>query len=319
MKCQVLPAAELSYCVKCVAVESERVFGDVVVTRRSSAAQLPAAYQRSRQNLVQQYLEGPNFLELNRRRPMRRQSAAVAEEGKRDSELKLVARSTRSKSLNLQGTWLGPDLTEHDRTLKLQILRCVIETSIERSKNANQLLELQSYPCIQRNNSAKARTPTQPLHSTQTYPAAPLPSQYSATKEIVVSSLVDQLLVDIYGPTTVSLCGSEWRTRSGSESTNSSWKSRHHQQPYLQRTRLELKSNGELRIVLGTLRDHVSHTGSLLVRQLRRREYLLSRREKLYNVITAHLQAHSSKRKSQQYTIHLCFGSHNRSNAHTNV
>ncbi|XP_008208165.1 uncharacterized protein LOC100678809 isoform X1 [Nasonia vitripennis] len=247
MKCQVLPAAELSYCVKCVAVESERVFGDVVVTRRSSAAELPAAYQRSRQNLVQQYLEGPNFLELNRRRPMRRQSAAVAEEGKRDSELKLVARSTRSKSLNLQGTWLGPDLTEHDRTLK-------------------------------------------------TYPAAPLPPQYPATKEIVVSSLVDQLLVDIYGPAAASLCGSEWRTRSESESTNSSWKSRQHQRPYLQRTRLELKSKGELRVVLGTLRDHVSHTGSLLVRQLRRRDYLLARREKLYNVITAHLQAHSSKR-----------------------
>lgn len=119
MKCRVLPTGELSYCVKCVAVESERVFGDVVVTCRSSAAELPAAYQRSRQNLVQQYLEGPNFLELNRRRPIRRQSAAIAEEGKRDSELKLVARSTRSKSMNLQGTWLGPDLTEHERTRKV--------------------------------------------------------------------------------------------------------------------------------------------------------------------------------------------------------
>lgn len=120
MKCQVLPATELSYRVKCVAVESERVFGDVVVTHRSSAAALPAAYRRSRQNLVQQYLEGPNFLELNRRRPTRRQSAAIAEDGKRDAELKLVARSTRSNSLNLQGTWLGPDFTENERTRKVR-------------------------------------------------------------------------------------------------------------------------------------------------------------------------------------------------------
>ena len=74
MKYRVMPIAgrelEISYRVKCVAVESERVFGDIVVTRQTSAADLTTDQGScpKRRNLVQQYLDGPDFLELNRRK-----------------------------------------------------------------------------------------------------------------------------------------------------------------------------------------------------------------------------------------------------------
>lgn len=52
----------------------------------------------------------------------------------------------------------------------------------------------------------------------------------------------------------------------------------------------------ELRILVRSLDEQVIQTGRLLVRQLRRRDHLQAKREWLYNLITAHLQAHSHKR-----------------------
>lgn len=52
----------------------------------------------------------------------------------------------------------------------------------------------------------------------------------------------------------------------------------------------------ELQVLLVTLHDHVVHTGGLLIRQLRRKDYLTAKRDKQCDIITAHLQAHSEKR-----------------------
>lgn len=53
----------------------------------------------------------------------------------------------------------------------------------------------------------------------------------------------------------------------------------------------------ELQILLVTLREHIVHTGGLLIRQLRRRDYLAAKRDKQCDIITAYLQAYSAKRR----------------------
>ncbi|XP_063980248.1 uncharacterized protein LOC135164114 isoform X2 [Diachasmimorpha longicaudata] len=117
----------------------------------------------------------------------------------------------------------------------------------------------------------------------------PLPMLRELSPEGAISSLVDQLLLDIYG------CPRANRSRSESESTVSSFRPTP-QHRYLQKARLRRKSTEELTIVLETLRSHVNHAGGLLIRQLRRRDYLHTKRDRQYDVITAHLQAHSNKR-----------------------
>jgi hypothetical protein len=57
----------------------------------------------------------------------------------------------------------------------------------------------------------------------------------------------------------------------------------------------------ELEALLKTLRSDVHYAGALLVRQLKRREALISRREKQNDVITAFLQALSEKRSKYQF------------------
>jgi hypothetical protein len=52
----------------------------------------------------------------------------------------------------------------------------------------------------------------------------------------------------------------------------------------------------ELETLLATLRCDVHYAGSLLVRELKRRDALISRREKQNDMITAFLQALSAKR-----------------------
>ena len=52
----------------------------------------------------------------------------------------------------------------------------------------------------------------------------------------------------------------------------------------------------ELRVLVLNLRDHINHTGETLVRQLRRKDHLTTKCEKLCAIITAHLQAVSQKR-----------------------
>lgn len=83
MSCNVMPLkkyAEISYRVKCVAVENERVFGDFYVTQQtrnlmvrepnSPDAQIPPVmYRKRRRNLIHQTLEGPDFMQMNSKRP----------------------------------------------------------------------------------------------------------------------------------------------------------------------------------------------------------------------------------------------------------
>lgn len=52
----------------------------------------------------------------------------------------------------------------------------------------------------------------------------------------------------------------------------------------------------ELQVSIKILYDHINHTGGLLVRQLRRKDYLIAKRDKQCDIITANLQAHSAKR-----------------------
>lgn len=102
MGCNVMPLkkyAEISYRVKCVAVENERVFGDVYVTQQTrnllycaDGYQFPSLYERRRCNLIQKEWKGPDFMELNRKKPIRRASFVPLEAEKRK-------RLKRSKSM----------------------------------------------------------------------------------------------------------------------------------------------------------------------------------------------------------------------------
>ncbi|EZA62278.1 TBC1 domain family member [Ooceraea biroi] len=229
--------AEISYRVKCVTVENERVFGDVYVAQQTrdvvhwpDGYPLPPVYKRRRRNLIKHTLNGPDFMELNSKGPT--ESA-----GSRWQK--------RSKSMGDEPSMIAFNYenvrVDHDVTVK----------------------------------------------KPKIYPS---PLQHSPPqKEIVITSLVDQLLLDIYGIPMGD------RGRSESDSTASSLKPRPQHQ-YLQKARLLLKRRDELQILLVTLRDHISHTGGLLIRQLRRKDYLTVKRDKQCDIITAYLQAHSAKR-----------------------
>ncbi|XP_023290729.1 uncharacterized protein LOC105694437 [Orussus abietinus] len=107
-------------------------------------------------------------------------------------------------------------------------------------------------------------------------------------EEETLSSLVDQLLLDIYG-----LPRGDRPSETVSTTSSSKPRSEHR---YLQGTRLRLKSVDELHVLVDDLQERIDHVGGLLVRQLRRRDYLVNRRNKRYDVVTAHLQARSEKR-----------------------
>lgn len=59
----------------------------------------------------------------------------------------------------------------------------------------------------------------------------------------------------------------------------------------------------ELEQLLVTLRSDTQYVGSLLVRELKRRDALISRRDKQNDVITAFLQALSEKRSKYYYLL----------------
>jgi len=65
---------EITYRVKCVTVENERVFGDVYITQmqdliyRTESYPFPSECRKQKRNLIQQTLDGPNFMELNSKR-----------------------------------------------------------------------------------------------------------------------------------------------------------------------------------------------------------------------------------------------------------
>ncbi|KAG7212318.1 hypothetical protein KM043_012642 [Ampulex compressa] len=246
MSCNVMPLkkyAEISYRVKCVAVENERVFGDVYVTQQTpelghhdDGYHFPSVYQRRKRNLIMKTLDGPDFMKLNSKNTTRSMSVSLIPKARRNVK--------RSKSTSDKESISVPD--DRRASLKADIVK-----------------------------------------KPKVYPA-PL-QQRSPPRGEVVSSLVDQLLLDIYG------FPAGERGRSESDSTCSSVKPRPQHQ-YLQKARLLLKSENELDVLILTLREHINHTGGLLVRQLRRKDYLIAKRDKQCNVITAHLQAYSQKR-----------------------
>lgn len=61
--------------------------------------------------------------------------------------------------------------------------------------------------------------------------------------------------------------------------------------------------NHELQVLVMNLRDHINNTGEILVRQLRRKDYLITKCEKLCAIITAHLQARSPKRGKYKLSV----------------
>ncbi|XP_046613854.1 uncharacterized protein LOC124302108 isoform X2 [Neodiprion virginianus] len=239
--------ADLSFKMKCVAVESERVFGDLIVTQQNprfvpQASIYPKdalpAFRNKTRNLAHEVLEAPDFMAMNRRRVLRHQRSVPI-----------------------------PDAI--DRPSVLRRLK-----SADGSPDANG-------DC----NDLGSENP--PKKERKTYPAPLL--RVHRDQEAVVSSLVDKLLLDIYG-----LPGRD-RSRSESESTVSSPRLPP-QHRYLQRKRLLAKNTPELQVLVETLSEHVNHAGGLLIRQLRRRDRNIAKRDKQYDVITAHLQALSEKR-----------------------
>lgn len=63
--------------------------------------------------------------------------------------------------------------------------------------------------------------------------------------------------------------------------------------------------NHELQVLVMNLRDHINNTGEILVRQLRRKDYLITKCEKLCAIITAHLQARSPKRGKYKLSVSI--------------
>ncbi|XP_021913960.1 uncharacterized protein LOC110827030 isoform X2 [Zootermopsis nevadensis] len=129
-----------------------------------------------------------------------------------------------------------------------------------------------------------------------------------------VSELLDELLLDIYGKwscdgnqipfgrrrcsTNSSAYESDYCTTTGSSPT---WKiqscsSAQRFNDSLQRERLSARSVPELEALVASRRFDVQYAGSILVRQLKRRDALISRRDKQNDVVTAFLQALSEKR-----------------------
>nr|XP_031841302.1 uncharacterized protein LOC116430825 isoform X10 [Nomia melanderi] len=247
MSCNVTPLkkyAEISYRVKCVSVENERVFGDVYVTQQTrnllycaDGYQFPSLYAGRKCNLIQKRWEGPDFMELNKKKPIRRASV-------------MPVKATKN--------------------------------CLKRSRSTGDTRSMVQYDC---KNNGDGQEEIE-VRNLKTYPT-PLPHVLSR-KQRSVSLLVDQLLLDIYG-----LPDGD-RGRSESDSTASSLKARPRHQ-HLQKARLLWKSKSELQILILNLRDHINHTGGILIRQLRRKDYLTIKQEKQFDIITAYLRANNGK------------------------
>ncbi|XP_046396746.1 mucin-5AC-like [Ischnura elegans] len=126
-----------------------------------------------------------------------------------------------------------------------------------------------------------------------------------------VTGLVDQLLIEIYG-----LWGgregrerhpsrddsstdymTEWSTTTGSSSLHSGVAfQKGVALDSLRKSRLKGKDIDELGEMVATLEENVNYAGSLLVRQLKKRDTLISKRDRHCDLITAILQAVSEKR-----------------------
>lgn len=231
MGCNVMPLkkyAEISYRVKCVAVENERVFGDVYVTQQTrnllycaDGYQFPSLYERRRCNLIQKEWKGPDFMELNRKKPIRRASFVPLEAEKRK-------RLKRSKSMGDTRN-VAVDWTTASDGIKSDVNNiCKPKVRIFVSNKY-----FSSSSSLHFSTFTKGLSRFLVFVSPQSYPP-PLPNP-PVRKEGAVSSLVDQLLLDIYG-----LPDGD-RRRSESDSTASSLRI-HPQHQHLQKARLLWKS-----------------------------------------------------------------------------
>ncbi|XP_011494982.1 PREDICTED: uncharacterized protein LOC105359919 [Ceratosolen solmsi marchali] len=242
MKCWVTPITgyniEPRYRVKCVVVESERIFKDITIAPRNSADLLPI-YKNKRQNLIRHYMEGPNFYELNR----------------------LVNFDTKCRSI----TTMRPN-----RNSNMDI-NMLIRT------------KLSKYFLIEKNHD-EDNSFLKTLECSKIYRHP----EIIMKQEIVVLSLINQLLIDIYGYSNNS------KNRFKNKSINS-LRLRQYSRPYLQRSQLELKCTSELQTIVKSISEHINHINGFLIHQLLRREYLQTKRKGFYNVVTAYLLAHSNK------------------------
>lgn len=124
MSCNVTPLkkyAEISYRVKCVTVENERVFGDVYVTQQTrelvycpDGYHLPSVCRKQQRNLIQQTLNGPDLMELNSKRPIRN-AAPIRNRSSSSSTAATLNWQKRSKSTGDQ-----PDSLTFNCEKKLQ-------------------------------------------------------------------------------------------------------------------------------------------------------------------------------------------------------
>ncbi|XP_043481118.1 uncharacterized protein LOC122510496 isoform X3 [Leptopilina heterotoma] len=242
MKYRIIPLernSDISYRVKCVSVENERVFGDVLVTNQMQDSVyckncFPSVWRKKKFNLIKKTLESPDFMEMNSNPVSRRRSTICHVPG-------------------------------------------MVQKNFQRSKSVgDEFLQTIDIEELQNQKFCNPKIYPEPLNNIET-----------VSRGKTVTTLVDQLLSDIYG------IPSSDRGKSESDSSLSSNSQLRH--THLQKTRLMLKTEKELRVVLKTLMEHVSYEGGLLIRQLRRRDYLLAKRDKQYDVITAHLYTHCEK------------------------
>lgn len=82
MKYRIIPLernSDISYRVKCVSVETERVFGDVLVTNQMQDSVycencFPSVWRKKKFNLIKKTLESPDFMKMNSKPVTRRRS-----------------------------------------------------------------------------------------------------------------------------------------------------------------------------------------------------------------------------------------------------
>ncbi|KOX69937.1 TBC1 domain family member 30 [Melipona quadrifasciata] len=214
-------------------------------------------------------------------------------------EIEITAKekkNSRRKRNLIHRSWKGPDFMELNRKKQVRRASCVPDKvegkCLKRSKSVGDAWDVTESDCKNTNNVEDKSD----IYRPKTYPS-PLPNP-PEKKKGAVSSLVDQLLLEIYGMPDGD------RRRSDSDSTASSLRIRPQHQ-HLQKARLLWKSEHELRVLVLNLRDHINHTGEILVRQLRRKDYLTTKCEKLCAIITAHLQAVSQKRETDSQWSHI--------------
>nr|XP_022910009.1 uncharacterized protein LOC111421106 isoform X1 [Onthophagus taurus] len=109
------------------------------------------------------------------------------------------------------------------------------------------------------------------------------------------SKLVDQLLVDIYNNHS-GVCTDYYSGTSGKSQRN-------YRIDSISCDVLQNQGVEEVRVLVSVLQEHVNRVGSILVRQLKRRDALRRQREILCDVITIHLSERGTKSEDMRFSI----------------